>query len=55
MMDTERDFDMEKDGKSWALLPREAEWQEYVSKFQKVDPTSKALEKWKIMQNIQIS
>lgn len=49
IMDTRPDFDLNKDGITWSKLPREAEWQEYVSKFQKVDPESKATEKWKSM------
>ncbi len=49
IMDTRKDFDMDKDGEKWSKLPREAEWQQYVSKFQKVDPLSKATEKWKTM------
>lgn len=30
-------------------LPRESEWPEYVAKFQKVDPQSKAIAKWQTM------
>lgn len=47
VMDTNVAFDMEKDGERWSQLPQEKEWQEYVSKFQKVKPKSKAVEKWK--------
>ena len=49
IMDTKPDFDLEKDGSKWSKLPREAEWQAYVAKFQKVNPESKATEKWKTM------
>lgn len=49
IMDTRKDFDMAKDGEKWSKLPRESEWQEYVAKFQKVDPQSKATEKWQTM------
>ena len=49
IMDTREDFDFAKDGEQWSKLPREAEWQEYVAKFQKVDPQSKATEKWQEM------
>lgn len=49
IMDTDPDFDLEKDGQRWANLPREKEWQHYVAKFQKVDPRNSALEKWKEM------
>ncbi len=49
IMDTHLDFDLEKDGKQWSNLPKEREWQSYVAKFQKVNPDSKAIEKWQIM------
>lgn len=49
IMDTNQDFDLDKEGERWASFPREKEWQEYVAKFQKVDPKSKAVEKWKLM------
>jgi len=49
IMDTRVDFDFVKDGETWSKLPRESEWQEYVAKFQKVDPDSKAIEKWQTM------
>ncbi len=52
LMDTNLDFDMEKDGERWSNLPREKEWQNYVARFQKVDPKSKATEKWKLMKLI---
>ncbi|WP_271765908.1 L-rhamnose mutarotase [Aquimarina algiphila] len=49
IMDTKMDFDFATDGEKWSTLPRESEWQEYVAKFQKVDPQSKAAEKWQTM------
>lgn len=52
IMDTKVDFDMQKDGELWSTLPREQEWQKYVSKFQKVDPESKATEKWVSMEKL---
>lgn len=52
IMDTKEDFDMEKDGEKWSKLPREKEWQEYVAKFQKVNPESKATEKWVSMDQL---
>ncbi len=55
IMDTKKDFDFERDGEAWSKLPKEAEWQEYVAKFQKVDPESKATEKWQVMQAINAS
>ncbi len=52
IMDSAPEFDMERDGQQWASLPGEQEWQHYVVKFQKVEPKSKALEKWKVMKII---
>lgn len=52
IMDTKVDFDMQQDGEKWSNLPREKEWQEYVAKFQKVDPESKATEKWVSMEKL---
>ncbi|MDC1105873.1 L-rhamnose mutarotase [Prolixibacteraceae bacterium] len=49
LMDTKPDFDMKTDGEKWGKLPREKEWQTYVAKFQKTDPESKAVERWKVM------
>lgn len=49
VMDTRPDFDMAMDGERWSKMPREAEWQAFVAKFQKVDPESKATEKWETM------
>lgn len=49
IMDTDSDFDLVKDGETWSKLPKEQEWQEYVAKYQKTDPESKAAEKWEIM------
>ena len=52
IMDTKPEFDMQIDGEKWSKLPREKEWQKFVSKFQKVDPDSKAMEKWQGMKLI---
>ncbi|RED96550.1 alpha-L-fucosidase [Marinoscillum furvescens] len=52
VMDTKPDFEWEDEGEQWGTLPREKEWQEYVAKFQKVDPQSKAAEKWAAMKRI---
>lgn len=50
IMDTPTDFDMGQEGERWSKLPHEREWQHYVAKFQKIDPESKAVEKWKVME-----
>lgn len=49
IMDTAPDFNRETDGDRWAQMPREKEWQRFVSKYQKTDPDTNALEKWKLM------
>ena len=49
IMDTKKDFDLEKDSKEWNNMPLEKEWQKYVAKFQKTDPDSKISEKWLLM------
>ncbi|GAB3649863.1 hypothetical protein GCM10028791_16200 [Echinicola sediminis] len=49
VMNTKSDFDWEEEGEQWGKLPREQEWQEYVAKFQKIDPKSQVVEKWNEM------
>jgi len=34
------------------LLPRQAEWEEFMSKFQKSDPSASSSEKWVRMERI---
>lgn len=52
IMDTIPDFDLDKVGPKWQKLPREEEWQKYVSKFQKTDPENSIQEKWQDMKLI---
>ena len=52
IMDTSTTFNLDKDGAYWASLPKEQEWQLSMAKYQKVNPNSKALEKWIIMKNV---
>ncbi len=52
VMDTKPDFDLEIDGAAWAKLPREQEWQTYVSQFQKINADTKAVDKWKVLTSI---
>jgi len=49
IMDTESNFNMEETGPKWQKLPREKEWQTYVSKFQRTNPKSSIQEKWQDM------
>ncbi|MEC3907201.1 L-rhamnose mutarotase [Tamlana sp. 2201CG12-4] len=46
IMDTRPDFDLAIEGPKWQKLPREMEWQEYVAKFQRIEPGSGIQEKW---------
>lgn len=52
IMDTRPGFDMAVDGPKWQKLPREMEWQEYVSKFQRTEPGSGIQEKWLDMEEL---
>ena len=46
------EFDFERDMKRLAALPRQYEWEEFVSRFQKSLPRETSSEKWKLMQKI---
>ena len=50
--DTVDDFDWERDMARLARLPRQAEWEAYVSQFQGADPDARSDEKWQMMQRI---
>ena len=52
IMDTTDEFDMERDYARLATLPRQAEWEEHMSKYQKVLPGQTSQEKWKLMERI---
>jgi len=52
IMDTKDDFNFEKDMARLATLPRQAEWEAYVSQFQGCDPDARSDEKWQIMERI---
>ncbi|MCL3779162.1 L-rhamnose mutarotase [Prolixibacteraceae bacterium JC049] len=51
IMDTEDHFEHEKAMTQLAMLPRQKEWEEYVSQFQKTESDS-ASEKWQLMKRI---
>lgn len=51
-MDTLPDFDHEKAMKKLAGLPRQKEWEEYVSQFQQAGDKSATSEKWEIVERI---
>ena len=52
IVDTVDDFDWERDMARLATLPRQAEWEAYVSQFQGCSPEAKSTEKWHLMEKI---
>lgn len=52
IVDVTDDFDWEKDNERLARLPRQAEWEAYMSKYQQTEPGAASHQKWKRMQKI---
>ena len=52
IMDVKDDFDFERDMAKLATLPRQAEWEAYVSQFQGCSANARSDEKWKLMERI---
>jgi L-rhamnose mutarotase len=52
IMDTVPDFDHDSAMAKLAAMPRQSEWEAYVSKFQKTSPEASADEKWQLMERI---
>lgn len=52
IMDTIPDFDHDEAMAKLASMPRQAEWEAYVSKFQKTSAEASADEKWRMMERI---
>ena len=52
IMDTVDDFDFERDMARFARLPRQAEWEAYVSKFQGCAAEASSADKWQLMDKI---
>lgn len=52
IMDTRDDFDFERDMARLAVLPRQSEWEAYVSQFQGCSSTARSDEKWQLMEKI---
>jgi len=52
IMDTVPDFDHEKSMAELANKPRQAEWEAFVSRFQKTSADASADEKWQLMKRI---
>ena len=52
IMDTKDDFDFKRDMACLATLPRQAEWEAYVSQFQGCAAGASSAEKWQLMEKI---
>ena len=52
IMDTIDDFDFDRDMAKLATLPRQAEWEAYVSQFQGCASNARSDEKWQLMERI---
>ena len=52
IMDTVDEFDFVRDMARLATLPRQAEWEAYVSQFQGAKADARSDEKWKLMERI---
>ncbi len=52
IVDTTDEFDWVKDNERLAKLPGQAEWETYMSKYQKSLPGQASHEKWKMMEQI---
>lgn len=50
--DTVDEFDWQRDMARLATLPRQAEWEAYVSQFQGCDPNTPSDKKWHLMDKI---
>lgn len=50
--DTVDSFDWDRDMARLAQLPRQAEWEAYVSQFQGADPSAPSAAKWQLMDRI---
>ncbi|NMB50227.1 MAG: L-rhamnose mutarotase [Bacteroidales bacterium] len=52
IVDTVDDFDWERDMNRLATLPRQAEWEAYMDRFQDAGEGKKSNEKWQLMTRI---
>lgn len=52
IMDTVDEFDFVADNARLAGLPRQAEWEAYVARFQGCDPAAPSTQKWQLMEKI---
>lgn len=52
IVETPLDFDWETAMKRLAQLPRQAEWEDHVARFQECAPGSTSAEKWQLMERM---
>lgn len=52
IVETEPDFDWDSSMERLSKLPRQAEWEAFVAKFQGCDPLSSSTEKWTLMERM---
>ena len=52
IMDTVDDFDFARDMARLAELPRQSEWEAYVSQFQGCSASASSADKWQLMEKI---
>jgi len=52
IVETAQDFDWDTAFARLSTLPRQAEWEEYMSIFQVSEPGASSAEKWKLMDRI---
>ena len=52
IMDTVDECDFEADNARLATLPRQAEWEAHVAKYQGCDPNAVSTAKWQLMEKI---
>ena len=52
IVETPLEFDWDESFGRLATYERQAEWEEFMSKFQQADPDKKSNEKWQLMERI---
>lgn len=52
IVETPMDFEWDKAMARMATLPRQGEWEAYVSRFQGCDPDAKSDQKWQLMERM---
>ncbi|KAA6330688.1 L-fucose mutarotase [termite gut metagenome] len=52
IVETPLDFDWDSAMSRLSTLPRQAEWEDYMSVFQLCEPNASSAEKWKLMERI---